>query len=138
MSEVCVLDASAVLSILVAGQSTPSAKAFFLDSDHEWIAPRLLHLEVRNAIRRLERRGNVLDGAIDEQLALFESEVRFEEVYDAALLSSIPACARKASLSVYNATYLETARRCDAGLASRDADLLNAALNEQIKTFDLR
>ena len=59
MSGACVLDASAALSALVAGQTTPAAKAFFLEPAHEWWAPKLLHLEVRDAIHRFERRGAV-------------------------------------------------------------------------------
>ena len=34
MSDACVLDASAALSLLVAGQSTRAAKAFFLEPAH--------------------------------------------------------------------------------------------------------
>ena len=138
MSGACVLDASAALSALVAGQTTPAAKAFFLEPTHEWWAPKLLHLEVRNAIQRLERRGAVGVGAIDERLSLLESEIRFQESSDAALLSCIVARARAASLSIYDATYLETARRRGAALATRDAALLSAARAADVETFDLR
>lgn len=138
MSGACVLDASAALSVLVAGQTTPAAKTFFLEPGHAWCAPRLLHLEVRNAVHRLERRGVVAVGSIDERLTLLESEIHFEDSNDAALLSRIVSRARRVSLSVYDATYLETALRRGAALATRDAALLSAATKANVETFDLR
>lgn len=138
MSEDCVLDASAALSVLVAGQTSSAARTFFLDPSREWRAPRLLHLEVRNAIHRLERRGTLAIGSADARLALLEGEIRFEDTNDAARLSRIVARAREASLSVYDATYLEMAQREGAALATRDAALLSAATLANVTVFDLR
>lgn len=138
MNAGCVLDASAVLSLLVAGQTTPVAKSFFLEPTHRWCAPRLLQLEVRNAIHRLERRGVITVGSVDERLTLLESEIRFDEWADEAMLTSIGARARQASLSVYDATYLETAIRGEAALATRDAALISASRSASVETFDLR
>ena len=99
----------------------------------------MLHLEVRNAaIHRLERRGAVGVAALDERLSLLESEIRFHESSDAALLSCIVSRARTASLSIHDATYPETARRGGAALATRDAALLIAAREANVETFDLR
>lgn len=138
MSKACVLDASAALSVLVAGQATLAAKSFFLEPAHEWCAPRLLQLEVRNAIHRLERRGVVAVGSVDERLSLLETEIRFDEWSDVTQLSSILTRARVASLSVYDATYLESAYRGGASLATRDAGLLAASPSAGVETFDLR
>lgn len=138
MSGVCGLDASAALSLLVVDQATSAAKSFCLEPSHEWGAPRLLQLEVRNAIHPLERRGVIAVETIGERLVLLETEIRFVAWSDAAVLPNVLTRARKASPSVHDAMYLETAVRERAALATRDAALLIASLDTALKTFDLR
>ena len=44
MTDACVLDASAALSVLVPGQATAAAREFFVQGETEWRAPALLRL----------------------------------------------------------------------------------------------
>ena len=138
MSDACVLDASAALALLAASQTTIAAQTFFLDPSNTWHAPALFRLEVRNALHRLERRGVLDVGHADERLMLLEGQIRFERPDDHAQLSRTVACARAVGLSVYDATYLETAIRLGAALASRDVALLDAAEEGGVTTVDLR
>jgi len=133
-----VLDASAALALLAASQTTSAAQAFFLDPSNTWHAPALFRFEVRNALHRLERRSILGIGQVDERLQLLEGQIRFERSDDDVLLSRIVARARSAGLSVYDATYLETAIRLGAALASRDVALLGAAGEGGVATVDLR
>ena len=138
MTPVCTLDASAALSLLVKGQATVASRAFFAGTDRVWCAPTLLRLEIRNAIHRLERRGALEIGAADGRLRLLETLVRFVDHDEVVWLDAVVRRARAASLSVYDATYLETSRRAGASLATRDGALLRAAGEADVATFDLR
>ena len=134
----CVLDASAVLAVLVEGQSSPAAQAFFEHAEDPWLAPELMRLEVRNALRRLERRGVLDEGAADARLVLLEASVDFASGPDAAALAGIVALSRRSGLGVYDGVYLDLAVRAGASLASRDAALLAAADGAGVTVRDLR
>lgn len=134
----CVLDASAVLSVLVSGQSSPAARSFFQLAEDSWTAPRLMSLETRNALVRLERRRLLAAGAADAALALLESRVFFAPAPSAASLPGIVARARSLDLGIYDAVYLDLAVRTGAALASRDGALLKVAGKLGVPLRDLR
>jgi len=133
-----VLDASAALSALVSGQSSPAAANFFAIAEQPWSAPMLLRLEVRNALLRLERRGRLERGAADADLALLETGISFASSPGAPELVRILSLSRASGLSAYDAVYLELAMREGAALASRDAALLATATTAGLVVHDLR
>ncbi|MCY4531251.1 MAG: type II toxin-antitoxin system VapC family toxin [Gammaproteobacteria bacterium] len=93
--------------------------------------PQLWHLEVRNGLIIAERRGRLSATRTNECL---EAIKRLPIQTDSeAVLDTVVSFARMHNLSVYDAVYLELAKRRDAALASLDGALLRAAASEGVE-----
>ena len=97
-------------------------------------APQLWHLETRNSLLTAERRGRLSMRGVKERLdALKGLPIRTDADPD---LESAFDLARAHELSIYDALYLELAKRESAELATLDGALGLAALAEGVPLFD--
>jgi len=99
-------------------------------------APALFVLEVRNVILMYERRKRI-DRAMADRLLdrIGRVGILIDERGAGERISAVVEIARHHSLTVYDATYLELARRLGARLASLDAQLRAAAAAEGIQVL---
>ena len=126
-----VVDASVVMAWLFDDEDEPRADRV-LESVVEdgALVPHLWHMETRNTLLIAERRGRLSGGGIEERLdALKGLPIRTDERPD---LQSAFDLARAHTLSLYDAVYLELAKREGAGLATLDGALDQAAVAEGV------
>ena len=133
-----VVDASAASSWLLASQSTAPARHLLetLD-DYDLIAPDVFQWEIGSLLVRQSRR----DAGFD----LFQAFARLDE-YEIGLAPALAGAdvrriaflASGRGLSLFDTAYLWLTLERDAGLASRDADLLNAVADAGQDVLDLR
>jgi predicted nucleic acid-binding protein len=97
------------------------------------LAPILFFFEVRNVLVVNERRGRATpEGSADFLRRLMELPIRLAPLpEDVALM----ALARKRKLTVYDAAYLELAKRQGLPLATLDRALEKAAIAEGVALF---
>lgn len=133
-----VIDASAALALLTPTQSTAASDAFGDAPPARLTAPAVFSIEVRHGLLRLERRGLLPVGALDLALADLESEVGLAPAPNPLDLGRITDLARRESLGMYDALYLDLALEGGTSLASRDGSLLAAAARCSVVTIDLR
>ena len=96
-------------------------------------APSLLYYEIRNALLASERRKRIteaMSAAFLRNLALLP--IRLEPAGDDVSLMTL---ARNRKLTVYDAAYLELAKRKGLPLATLDRDLERAAIAEGVALF---
>ena len=129
-----VIDASIVAG--VAFGEAPGAKVAFAFERlalNEAFAPILFFFEVRNALAVNERRGRATERGSDEFLRwLARLPIRFAPLPDG---DALMALARKHKLTVYDAAYLELAKREGLPLATVDRALEKAAIAEGVALF---
>ena len=119
-----VVDASAVVSAITAGDERSEQIRERLESDDELAAPHLIDLEVLQALRRLARRGELspdraVDGVRDlAELAMtrYPHEPFIDRVWEL-----------RGNLSAYDAVYLALAEAIGVPLVTCDAALAAAA-----------
>jgi predicted nucleic acid-binding protein len=135
---VAVLDASVVGTWVLPRQGTLAAEQLLLlRRDYVFMAPALLELDVRSLLLKAERQGfpPALSDATLFQLTLLPVEVRPwlspEDMDEAKRL------ARSEGLSIYDAVYLRLALELGTVLASRDRDLLAAAIRRGLTIIDV-
>ena len=124
-----VLDASVALSWCFKNEATATADRVLERLATEAASvPALWHLEIANVLALSERRGRITPANSSEFIALLETLV---VVIDAETPSRAPGrvldLARAERLTAYHAAYLELAMRLGIPLASKDADLCDAA-----------
>jgi predicted nucleic acid-binding protein len=124
-----VLDASVALSWCFKNEATATADRVLERLATEAASVRALwHLEIANVLALSERRGRITPANSSEFIALLETLV---VVIDAETPSRAPGrvldLARAERLTAYHAAYLELAMRLGIPLASKDADLCDAA-----------
>ena len=127
-----VLDASVALAWFLDDEQAPQADNVRarLIRERAYV-PQLWRLEVRNCLIIAERRGRLSATRINECL---EAIKRLPIQTDSeAVLDTVVSLARMHNLSVYDAVYLELAKRRDAALASLDGALLRAAAEEGVE-----
>ena len=127
-----VLDASVALAWFLDDEQAPQADNVRtrLIRERAYV-PQLWRLEVRNGLIIAERRGRLSATRINECL---EAIKRLPIQTDSeAVLDTVVSLARMHNLSVYDAVYLELAKRRDAALASLDGALLRAAAEEGVE-----
>jgi predicted nucleic acid-binding protein len=129
-----VVDASILAAWFLDERSDPRVEAAFdTASRSETHAPNLLYYEIRNALLMSERRNRIteaMSAAFLRDLAFLPIRLR-PPPDDASLL----ALARIRKLTVYDAAYLELARREGLPLATVDRALEKAALAEGVVLF---
>ena len=130
-----VLDPSFALAWLLPDEASGGAMAVreqIENGAEAWI-PAHWWVEVGNGLLMAERRGRISVEQVAQALSLIEALPFEEDERTAEQLSAKTfGLARKHSLTIYDAAYLELAQRRGATLASFDADLLKAAKKEGI------
>lgn len=132
-----VLDASMTVAWLFDDERTEAAHAVMRRVVIEGaIVPSLWRLEVANVLRNAVRRRRCNEAYVDRSLArLARLAIMRDEETDDHAWGSTRTLARKESLSVYDASYLELAIRRRVSLASCDQALLAAAARRKVQVF---
>jgi len=124
-----VIDASILAAWFLDEKSDPRVEiAFDTVARVETLAPNLFYYEIRNALLVSEQRNRiteVMSAAFLRDLGLLP--IRLEPAGDDAILMTL---ARKWKRTVYEAAYLELAKREALPLATLDRDLEKAAIAE--------
>ncbi|HWY81051.1 MAG TPA: type II toxin-antitoxin system VapC family toxin [Roseiarcus sp.] len=123
------IDASILAAWFLDEKSDPRIEiAFDTVARVETLAPNLFYYEIRNALLVSEQRNRiteVMSAAFLRDLGLLP--IRLEPAGDDAILMTL---ARKWKRTVYEAAYLELAKREALPLATLDRDLEKAAIAE--------
>ena len=129
-----VVDASVVVAWLFDDEDEPRADRALEGLEGEGaVVPQLWHLETRNSLLTAERRGRLSSEEVKERLdALKGLPIVTDEQPD---LQSAFDLARSHELSLYDALYLELAKREGATLATLDRALGRAATAEGVLLF---
>jgi predicted nucleic acid-binding protein len=97
-------------------------------ADEAASVPAIWHLEIANVLALSERRGRITPANTSEFIALLETLVIvIDEETPSRALGRVLDLARAERLTAYDAAYLELAMRLAIPLASKDADLCDAA-----------
>lgn len=127
-------DVSAILGQALDDEDATFAEAVIAAiARDEAIVPTLFWYEIRNVLVMAERRKRIVPArttAFLSDLALLPFSVD-----DLPREASVLDLARRRSLTVYDATYLELAQRIEAPLATLDQALITAAKKEGIALF---
>ena len=125
-----VLDASVAACWLFDDEDHPHARHALarIRGDEAWV-PSLWWFEVRNTLLVSERRGRLTEADTTAFLAALS---RLAISVDRTPGDDVLALARRRNLTVYDAAYLELARRADLPLATLDRRLALAARDEQV------
>ena len=137
MTEI-VLDASVALTWCFKNEATAAADRVLERLAIESAAvPAMWHLEIANVLALSERRQRITPAASAEFIALLETLVIVVDGETAArAFTRVLDLAREERLTAYDAAYLELAMRLGIPLASKDADLCDAA--ERVGVIVLR
>ena len=127
-----VIDASIVGCWAFDDESNPvSAAALSRTRDDEAVVPELWWFEIRNLLIINERRGRMTEAGT---AAFLRQLSRLDVSVDrSAAEPDVLTLARNHSLTVYDAAYLELARREAIPLATVDAALARAARKEKVE-----
>jgi predicted nucleic acid-binding protein len=129
-----VVDASILAAWFLDEESNPRVEAAFdTVARVETRAPSLLYYEIRNALLMSERRNRITEAMSAEflrDLALLP--IRLTPLPDDGELMAL---ARNRKLTVYDAAYLELAKRQGLALATVDRGLEKAAIAEGVALF---
>ena len=135
MTEV-VVDASAALSWLLASQSTPASKRFIAELEGRRLsAPFVFGWEVNNTLLASLRRGRLSAPAYEDACEVLRRyDVKLGAPFHATRMFAL---AQEEHLSLFDAAYLDHALQARAELASRDRELLSAAVRRGVVIHDL-
>ncbi len=131
-----VIDCSVVLAWSLADEDEDSAtEALQRTVETGAVVPQLWWYELRNALLANERRGRVAPQQLVNMLAdIMALGIEVDGEHDE---TGIFAFARRHSLTVYDAAYLEVAFRRSLPLATLDRKLAAAAAAEGVAVFGL-
>jgi len=124
-----VLDASIALSWCFKNEATAVGDRVLERLVAETASvPAIWHLEIANVLALSERRGRITRANSSEFIALLETlDIAIDEETSSRALGQVLDLARAERLTAYDAAYLELAMRLGIMLASKDADLCDAA-----------
>jgi predicted nucleic acid-binding protein len=127
-----VLDASVAACWPLPDERHPAADAAYALIGQDWaMASSLWWYEIRNIFIINERRGRLDSGRTAQALRLLRDlPVTIDRDVDEGTLLRL---ARQRRLSIYDAAYLELARRENVSLATLDVALANAARAEHVQ-----
>ncbi len=129
-----VIDASVAAAWLFEDELHTGANALLARLYNDVVlVPLHWHLEVRNALLVGERRGRIASEQTGASLS-YLSELPLRTDTEADLNAALDL-ARAYNLSLYDAVYLELARRHQVALATLDLKLSRAALAEGLQTL---
>ena len=123
------IDASVALAWCFGDERTEATVSLLerLQTDAAAV-PNLWHLEVANGLALAERRGRITPAESAELIALLEMiEIVVDGETPVRAFTRVLDLAREERLTAYDAAYLELAMRLGLPLASKDADLCDAA-----------
>jgi predicted nucleic acid-binding protein len=132
-----VVDASVAMGWLVQSQTSDLAVSVedHIRTDDGWI-PLHFGIEIARSLRRLERRGLLTPEFVDGALARLRRYPLRQDISDKfSNIEAIVGLARRHTLRVADAAYLELALRTDLPLATRDNALAAAAANAGAALF---
>jgi predicted nucleic acid-binding protein len=132
-----VLDASVALTWCFKNEATAAADRVLERLAIETAAvPAIWHLEIANVLALSERRRRITPAASAEFIALLETLVIIvDEETPSRAFGRVLDLAREERLTAYDAAYLELAMRLGLPLASKDADLCDAAERLGVSVF---
>ncbi len=107
-----------------------------ITTDEQYVAPVLFEWEVRNVLLAKTRSGALRPAQLDS--ALEQLEAFAVDVVEPESPTALTSFARAQLLSLFDASYLALAMRLGTALASRDGDLLSAAVRCGVPIHDLR
>ncbi len=139
MSERFVADSSIAIGWIHPNQSTELTKRLLEEVKHgsAVCVPPLWHLEVANGLLVAVRRKLLTEAHRQNGLALLSSlRVIVDEETSKQAFSTTSDLAVRYTLSIYDACYLELARRKALPLASRDESLRSAAMKCGVKCLE--
>lgn len=128
-----VIDASFAIALVLLDEARPPASMVALLEKGGAVVPALWHLEVGNTLIVAERRRRITAAALDrtaDDLAALPIMIDERPVLETWRTSI--ALASRHRLTVYDAAYLELARRLRLPLATLDRDLRKAAKAEGV------
>ena len=132
-----VLDASVAVAWVAGTPVDPYAAAVQTHVANGWraIVPSLWQLEVANALLMVERRGTLTGADVDRGLLDLESFLASRAEVDQIPVAMRQAAnlARTFQLTVYDAAYLELAKRESVPLATLDKGLRTAAVKAGVQ-----
>ena len=129
-----VADVSAILAQALDDEDASYAEAVIAAiADDEAIVPPLFWFEIRNALLMCERRQRISNLGTESFLA--DLALLPIQVAEMPTESAVLGLARMHRLTVYDATYLELARRRRLPLATLDEALRSAASREGVALF---
>jgi len=124
---VIVADASVILELLLRTPAGRRAESRLLDEDESLHAPALLDVEIAQALRRYEARGEISPERGRLALDLL-ARLPVQRYSHEPLLPRIWALRR--NLTAYDAAYIALAEGLDATLVTRDARMASAPHHE--------
>ena len=128
-----VLDASAAIAWASPDETAPPALAQAITTQ-ALAAPSLWPFEVYNVLLMLLRKGRLDDEAYAaSHAALSALRVELEATSAERVVNAVSLLAQSHGLTLYDAAYLELAKRRRLPLATLDNDLIKAAKKEKVK-----
>jgi predicted nucleic acid-binding protein len=131
-----IVDASAALKWFLADEDDRAGSLVLLKSisnTNRPLVPLLWFYEIGNALNVAVRRRRILAEQVEEILQMLARIPIDIDAPDRVELLRLPHLARKHSLTTYDAAYLELAIRRKLSLATSDAALRRAAINEGVE-----
>lgn len=133
MSRAFVLDASAAIAWASPDESPPDSLRAAIESGSA-VVPSLWLYEVHHVLHMLRRRARISeDDYADSAAALIALKIDVEPAARSVIENEVPELAMEFGLTVYDAAYLELARRRRLPLATLDGDLRKAAEKARVK-----
>ncbi len=132
-----VVDSSIALSWCFQDEASPETDMLFERvRDSGAIVPGLWHLELSNVLLQAERRGRISTGDVTMRLDLIaQLPILTDQETTIRAWREILTLARAASLTTYDATYLELAMRRGLPLLTKDNELVRAAKRLGVEAF---
>lgn len=133
-----VLDCSVTMAWIYGDETTEAVRAVFDDLGGGAWVPGLWRLEVANVLEMGVRRGRHDAAFRDATLAdLALLPIQLDTETDQHAWGAIAHLANRHGLTLYDAAYLELARRREAPLATLDRDLRAAAAVEGVRLLGM-
>jgi predicted nucleic acid-binding protein len=132
-----VLDCSATMPWCFEDEANADTDALLTDiATRGAIVPGLWFLEVANVLSQAEKRGRIAIAKVETILDLLASlPIRTEPGDGFEVWRHILPLARQTGLTIYDATYLDLARRHGLPLATLDGELAKAARQIGVPTL---
>ncbi|QTC92676.1 type II toxin-antitoxin system VapC family toxin [Brevundimonas goettingensis] len=133
-----VIDASIMLAWLLPDEDSEAAEpVIVLARTAGAVAPAVFPLEVANAMRTNILRRRIDNAYRDKAISQFErvGVARDLEAFEPEVLAETIRLSDLHGLTIYDAAYLELARRIDCPIGSFDTDLRKAAQAENVPVY---